>query len=238
MPGSPLGRARKSPLVLEVRRVVRAGVREEEGVLTCSALGLRQRGPGPRAVADGLCSDELFLRVAGRSWRLPPWFTSRSRQLPHGALAAAVACVSHFGSGMSLILAALGLTLAVGVVGGSLALVALATFGLVLCGSILVHELGHVLAYRILMGATAPAVLVVRGASCRVLRRRGPRGADLSVVLAGSAAPVAAAICSWPLLPLAPSAVFLGALVAVGHVVGLVLPFGDGAALREIAHGR
>lgn len=224
--------------MLDVRRVVRGGVKERDGVLICPALGLRHRGSDPEAVVDGLCSDELFLRLGGRSWRLPPWFTSRSRQLPSGTLPAAMACLRHFGSGMSLILATLGVALAVGVAFRLLALIAMASIGLVLAASILVHELGHVLAYRILMGAKAPAVLIVRGASCRVLRLSGPWRADVTVVLAGSAAPVVAAACAWPLFGLAPSAVLLGTLIALGHVVGLVLPFGDGAALREIAHGR
>lgn len=223
--------------MLEVRRVVRRGVKEEKGVLICPELGLRHRGSGPEAVANGLCSEELFLRAAGRSWHLPPWFTSRSRQLPRGIFPAALACMTHFGSGMGLIVAALAVLLATGAVWGLSALIALAILGLVLIGSILVHELGHVLAYRILMGAAAPAVLIVRGASCRVLRLCGPQRADVSVVLAGPVAPVAVAACAWPLFELAPPAVLLGALVALGHVVGLALPFGDGAALREIARG-
>lgn len=223
--------------MLEVRRVVRVGVEEEQGVLICTELGLRRRRSAPEAVADGLCSEELFLRAGGRSWHLPPWFTSRSRLLPRGVVPAALACVTHFGSGMGLILAALVVLLATGAVFGLSALIALATLGLVLVGSILVHELGHVLAYRILMGVAAPAVLIVRGASCRVLRLSGPWWADVSVVLAGPVAPVVVAACAWPLFELAPPAVLLGALVALGHVVGLALPFGDGAALREIARG-
>lgn len=65
--------------MLDVRRVVRGGVKERDGVLICPALGLCHRGSDPEAVVDGLCSDELFLRLGGRSWRLPPWFTKIGR---------------------------------------------------------------------------------------------------------------------------------------------------------------
>lgn len=224
--------------MLEVRRITRSGVGEADGFLECPALGLRIPESDPEAVALGLCSDELFVHVAGRRWRLPPWFTTRSRRLPSGVLAAAGMCLRFFAAGMGLIGAVLAAALLVGVCAGFLALIALSLTGLALIGSVLVHELGHVLAYRILVGRTAPAVLTVRGASCRVVRLSGRRSADLRVVLAGPFAPLVAASLGWPLFALAPAAVLMVTLIAAGHVAGLALPAGDGATLRAIIRGR
>ncbi len=224
--------------MLDVRRIARSGVIEADGFLECPALGLRIRASDPDAAGFGLCSDEVFLRVAGRSWRVPPWFTTRSRRLPAGVLPAAVMCLRHFATGMGLIGAVLATALVVGVCAGSLAAIALALAGFALIGSVLVHELGHVVAYRILIGRTAPAVLTVRGASCRVIRLAGRPSSDAWVVLAGPLAPLVVALSSWPLFALAPSAVLLVTLIAIGHVVGLVLPVGDGVTLRAIARGR
>ncbi|WP_295013659.1 hypothetical protein [uncultured Microbacterium sp.] len=222
----------------EIRRVVRAGVRETADVLECPELGLRVGRERPEAVENGLCSEVLMLRLGRRSWSLPPWFTTGARSLPHGIGRASLACLCHFGSGMALLLVVCGAVVAAGSGLGSLALVALGTIGLLLLSSILVHELGLVLLYRILMGREAPAVMIVRGATCRVLRLAGRPAADVGVVVAGSAAPLFVALLCWPFYPAAPSAVLLGTLVAIGHVVGLAAPFGDGATLREIARGR
>jgi len=147
-------------------------------------------------------------------------------------------CLRFFAAGMGLIGAVLAAALVIGACAGLLAVVALSLTGLALIGAVLVHELGHVLAYRILVGRAAPAVLTVRGASCRVVRLSGRSSADLGVVLAGPFAPLLAASLGWPLFALAPAAVLMVTLIAVGHVAGLALPAGDGLTLRAIIRGR
>ena len=206
-----------------------------DGRLECPELGLRVEASSPEAASSGLCSDELLVSVGTRSWRMPPWFTTGAKALPAGIVAAALASLGHFGAGMGLLLGALGGALVIGIATGYLGLAAVSIMGLVLLCSVLVHELGHVLAYRILIGRRAPAVLVVRGASCRLVRLAGARARDAAVVVAGSLAPVVAALPLWFLFAQAPALVILTTLVALGHVVGLVIPVGDGAALRELA---
>ena len=206
-----------------------------DGRLECPELGLRREASSPEAASFGLCSDELHVGVGTRSWRMPPWFTTGAKPLPAGVVAAALASVRHFGAGMGLILGGFCGALVIGIATGSLGLAALAIMGLVLLGSVLVHEVGHVLAYRILIGRRAPAVLVVRGASCRLVRLSGARASDAVVIAAGSLAPVLAALPLWSLFAHAPALVILATLVALGHVVGLLIPVGDGAALRELA---
>jgi hypothetical protein len=206
-----------------------------DGDLECPELGLRREASSPEAASFGLCSDELHVTLGARSWRIPPWFTTAAKTLPAGVCAAALASLRHFGAGMGLYLGVLGGALPVGIATGYLGLAAVAIMGLVLLGSVLVHELGHVLAYRLLFGRRAPAVLVVRGASCRLVRLSGPRTSDALVIAAGPLAPVVAAVPLWFLFPHAPALVILATLVAIGHVVGLLIPVGDGAALRELA---
>jgi hypothetical protein len=209
-----------------------------DGDFECPELGLRREASSPEAAAFGLCSDELLVSIGTRAWRVPPWFTTGAKPLPAGVFAAALASLGHFGAGMGLFLCALGGALVIGVATGYLGLAAVAIMGLVLLGSVLVHEVGHVVAYRLLMGRRAPAVMVVRGASCRLVRLTGTSARDAAVVVAGPIAPVVAALPLWVLFPVAPVPVLLVTLVALGHVVGLVLPAGDGAALRELAGRR
>lgn len=206
-----------------------------DGWLECPELGLRLEASAPEAASLGLCSDELLVCFGSRSWRMPPWFTTGAKVLPAGVVAAALASLRHFGAGMGLLLGVLGGALVIGIVTGYLGLAAVAIMGLVLLGSVLVHELGHVLAYRVLIGRRAPAVLVVRGASCRLVRLSGATTPDAVVIAAGSLAPVVAALPLWFLFAQAPVLVILATLVALGHVVGLLIPVGDGAALRELA---
>jgi hypothetical protein len=87
-------------------------------------------------------------------------------------------------------------------------------------------------------GAEAPAVVVVRGAACHVVRRADGSRADAAVVVAGGAAPVVTVLAALPLAAIAPGVVLLGALVALGHLAALALPVGDGASLRELVGRR
>ena len=231
-------RACESLLVREVRRVPRAGVIREADLLSCPEMGLRVPAASDDALDLGLCSDELWLRAGRWSCRLPPWTTSRAVPMPSGVLRAAAGALRHFSSGMGLVLVTGAGTLALGVLTGARALVALAVAVLLLLCSVLVHEIGHVLAYRLAIGRAAPAALVVRGLHCRVVRLRGGRRADASVVLAGSLAPVLAAAPVWLLAGWAPALPLSATLIALGHVAGLLLPVGDGASLREILRSR
>lgn len=223
---------------LSLRRVVSAGARVRAGVVEHPGLGCSVPVGSLDALELGLVSHRPELSVGARRFPLPPWLTAASIALPPGVGRAMLGTLRHQATGMAPLLGASVAALVVGVATASLGLGGVAGLALALLASVLVHELGHVVAYRVLFGATAPAFVVVRGAACHVVRRANDSRADVAVVVAGGAAPVVVVLAALPLAAAAPYPVLLGALVAVGHLAALALPFGDGASLRRIAAAR
>jgi hypothetical protein len=223
---------------LSLHRRLTEGVRLQVGVVEHPALGCSAAVGSLEALELGLVSQRLTLGVGGQRVGLPPWFTPSTIALPPGTVAAALATLRHQATGMAPLLAAAVGALSAGLVSASSGLIAPAALGLLLLGSVLIHELGHVVAYRALFGRSAPALVVVRGASCHVVRRADDSGADVAVVVAGGLAPALVAVAALPFAGVAPYPVLLGALVAVGHLAALALPFGDGASLRAISAAR
>ena len=223
---------------LSVHRVVTPGARLRAGVVEHAELGCAAPVDGFDALELGLVSERATLTLAARRVTLPPWLTSDARPLPEGAIAAALGTLRHQSRGLSGLIALAGATLLAGVATASLGLVGVAGLALLLLGSVLVHEAGHVVAYRLLFGRSAPAIVVVCGARCHVVRVADDSRADVAVVIAGGAAPVLVALATLPFAAVAPAPVLLGALVALGHLAALALPVGDGASLRQIAGRR
>ena len=223
---------------LSLRRVVSVGARVRAGVVEHPGLGCSVPVGSRDALELGLVSHRAELSVGARRVPLPPWLTAASIALPPGVGRAMLGTLRHQATGMAPLLGASVAALVVGVATASLGLGGVAGLALALLVSVLVHELGHVVAYRVLFGATAPAFVVVRGAACHVVRRADDSRADVAVVVAGGAAPVVVVLAALPLAAAAPYPVLLGALVAVGHLAALALPFGDGASLRTIAAAR
>jgi hypothetical protein len=223
---------------LSLRRHVTEGVHLRGGTVEHSGLGCSAPVGSLDALELGLVSQRAALALGERRLDLPPWFTSAAIPLPHGIGAATLATLRHQASGMAPLLLAAVATLLAGLASASSGLTALGALALLVLVSVLVHELGHVVVYRALFGRAAPALVVVRGASCHVVRRADGSRADGAVVVAGGAAPALVALASLPLVGVAPYPVLLGALIALGHLVALALPFGDGASLRSISAAR
>jgi len=223
---------------LSLRRRVTDGARLRSATVAHPGLGCSAPVGSLEALELGLVSQRAALSLGARRLDLPPWFPSAPIPLPHGIGAAALATLRHQASGMAPLLLAAVATLLVGLASASSGLAAPAALALLVLVSVLVHELGHVVAYRALFGRAAPALVVVRGASCHVVRRADGSRADGAVVIAGGAAPALVALASLPLVGVAPYPVLLGALIALGHVAALALPFGDGASLRSISAAR
>lgn len=97
-----------------------------------------------------------------------------------------------------------------------------------------VHELGHLVAYRALHRAGA-AAFDYTGLRARLQRERLPRGRDRLVTAAGPLAPAAVALCAAPLIATAPAEVVAGLLVGAGHALTLLLPSADRHAWRAAA---
>ncbi len=218
--------------VLDHRTRLTEGTVIDCGRILCEDLKL-DLDPG-RARWSGLLSTDVGLRFGRRAVWLPAWFTTAGRRIPHGVALGAIGALLHFAAGMSLFFVILVATASIGSFLGLPLLSAAAALVAIVLLSILVHEAGHVVAYRILMGAEAPAIAVVKGASCRVIRLRGRPNADALVALAGPIAPIMASAVFLPFWNLAPPLIGFAVLVGIGHVVSVALPFGDGATVREI----
>jgi len=223
---------------LSVRRALAPGALLRDGIAEHTVLGCAAPAASPEAAELGLVSVRLEVVVGARRVPVPPWVTPASVPLPRGVLRAVVATVGQVTSGMAPLLAAAAAALTTGAATGSPGVAGSGALALLVLASVLVHEVGHVAAYRILYGPTAPALFVVRGAACRLVRRADDGRSDVAVVVAGALAPAAVAVAALPLAAGAPVAVLLGGLVALGHVAALALPFGDGASLRAIIRAR
>lgn len=181
------------------------------------------------ALELGLISERIS--VLGSSASAPfLWpFAKRARWLPRSASRALIASVAHNAQGMVLaITTSMGICtwafvesnvgLGTVAVGSSLGLL-----------SILVHEAGHAVAFRLLSQPGTPAILVNSGLRCHLVRRPLTRKRELAVVLAGPLAPLLtspALLASWSL---APPLVIGWLILAAGHAVSVVVPVGDGA---------
>jgi hypothetical protein len=205
-----------------------------DGRIYLDGLSLSAAAASAEAVVFGLASDSIVVGIGSWRFRLPPWFTRRGRLLPPGSGYAAMVALGQTAAGMSLGLFPAMLGLGTGLAVGLAALTSLSGGALIMMVSVLVHEVGHVVAYRLLMGREAPAVLVTRGPSSYLVRRRGEWGKDFAVVVSGAVAPSLVGLASLPLLWHFPFLAVIAAATAAGHVIALGFPVGDGASLREL----
>jgi hypothetical protein len=96
------------------------------------------------------------------------------------------------------------------------------------------HELGHLLAYRLV---TPSGAAVLECDSLHAAFHREPLGrrADRAVTLAGPLAPLLLVIALAPLCGVLPAEAVAAALVAVAHLASLALPSADRRAWRQAA---
>lgn len=163
-----------------------------------------------------------------------PWWRCRSRAtaLRLGVVAGGLGSLVHNTRGMALPLGACMVTAALSAATGAIGIAGIAVAALILAASILVHELGHVVAFR-LVSPGAPAVTVSAGIRCHLVRRGLSGWREIAIVVCGPFAP--AMLCPI-LLPCADALPFLfwgWAAVSAGHAVMLLFPVGDGENLRR-----
>ncbi|WP_194948753.1 hypothetical protein [Actinomyces trachealis] len=207
-----------------------------EGRWTCEWLGLSgdpqyDRSFRGLALRTGMASQVPH----GPAARLAALAVSptRARTLPQSVAAAVAASIGHNLRGtlsywtVTVCATMYGaaardpLTLGIGLIGALFLL------------SVLLHEAGHVLVFRLLAPAGAQAHIVSHGLHCYMVRLALPRRKDLAVALAGPfgplllGGPVLLALLRWPPTQL------LWAAAALGHIATLLLPVGDGLALRR-----
>lgn len=191
-------------------------------------LGVRiPLGQYALAYQYGLISEHRYLMVG--QLRLPialPQY--RSRRLPEGVARGALHSIGHNIAGMKMGAASeIGL-IALALVTKSGAFVALACVLAMFLVSVVVHEAGHVVAYR-LFSTAGPGYLVRSGVRCYLIRPVLPRIADRWVIAAGPIAPLAVAILCIPVMLYAPIPYLAWLAIALGHALTLALPAGDGA---------
>jgi hypothetical protein len=97
--------------------------------------------------------------------------------------------------------------------------------------SIVLHELGHVLAFRMLAPAGTPVRIWWSGVDAGLVRRPLSRVREVTVTLAGPLSPAATVLLVWPFLPVAELIAF--GITAFGHSLSVFLPGGDRDALRN-----
>lgn len=98
--------------------------------------------------------------------------------------------------------------------------------------STVVHEVGHLVALRMVAGGTSPALLLVTPVSARLIWRSTGPTTDIIVIIAGPLAPLLVAIAFVRPLIDAPIAGIGTVIVVLSHALTLTLRSGDGAELR------
>ncbi len=213
-------------------------------------LGIDLPAPPPTIDAGSTADDiELATVVLGLGMASARWDTatplgvvrceltiavkpSRALVLATGRVAAGAAVAREFFRVLAGPWAVVGLLWVTGLVLAlpPLAVVA-ACLGVVLA-LVLVHELGHVLVYRHVR-PHAVGIFVMSRHSPRLVRPPLPRWTDVAVTAAGPAGAVLAAACvAVAAGPGQPVVMGVTLVAALGHLLGLVLPVGDGVALR------
>lgn len=109
---------------------------------------------------------------------------------------------------------------------------ALAGCAAIVLASFVVHELGHVVALRV-VARRSPAVFVMSRSEPHLVRLALPVSRDVAVTLAGPLAPMVVQLVAtgWFLQGRWAEAV-VASIVSISHVVSLAVPVGDGAELR------
>ncbi|MDQ4502772.1 hypothetical protein [Sinomonas sp. ASV322] len=156
---------------------------------------------------------------------------SRATVLPSGWRSSVAVALSHYARAMFRVFVLLGLVLVAGLGTGLTSLAGLALAGFFLACSILVHELGHVAAYRLLGGSMAPGIAVAKGMRCHLVRRGLPPWRDLLVAAAGPLAPGFLVPFLVPFLWVAPLTCGAWLAIALGHALCALWPVGDGVTI-------
>jgi hypothetical protein len=157
-------------------------------------------------------------------------------ELPPGVARALLHALVAFARASGAALAVVAL-LAVAATAVGLVVVAhgIAVLLLVLLANV-VHELGHVIAYRLAAPARR-AQLECDGFRAALHRDRLARRADRAVTAAGPLAPLLLVPALLPFASTSPAEAVAAGVIAAAHALGLVLPTADRRAWREAVAG-
>ena len=194
------------------------------------------------ATADLALARELGLvtvtwGMAGRERRarLLRLVVTRSVDLPAGILPAVVTSLSVHARGSIPAATMAGLAAAVGLLTGFLGVTASGIALAALAASVIVHETGHVVVYRLVAPAEAWGTIVRGAAAGHLVRMPLGARADVLVACGGAGAVVAGTLLFLPLAPASPLVPVLWGAIAGGHALSLLVPVGDGATIRTLS---
>jgi hypothetical protein len=220
-------------IAFRTRRTAAPGVERRGHELLFRPWGLRLPAGSRAAAVHGFESTTLTVRIGGRPER-PVWPVSRSRVVPVRVGAAVGSAVVHYGSAAAPALLAGALGGVGGIATGSLVVQGLAAALLLFALSVVVHEVAHVTAFRVAFGPDVAAIMVARGPHLSLVRPRGRPARDAVVIVAGPLLTLPLALAAWAFAALGLFVPVLATCIAVGHVISLLLPAGDGAALGAL----
>jgi hypothetical protein len=214
--------------------ILTEGVQENGGMFVFEALGCAISAEEDDYVsillATGFASEPTRFSVAWIDYLLHS--RSRASLLRTSMVQAILHSIRHNALGMARWWVVIVLCGSVGALAGLPSLAAIAVAAALFLVSILVHEAGHVAAYRHVAGARAAAVVVSAGARCFLIRPVLSGRAERWVVISGPVAPLLVAIALIPLSPLAAPLFWSWLAIALGHALLLAFPVGDGVNLR------
>lgn len=201
---------------------------------TCIGLGLQIPCGEPgwrRLMLDlGLASEVSRFGSGWLSLLLLP--RSRALVLDNSAFVASAQSLGHNLFGMARWFAASALLCIAGVYLELPSIVALGVFFAMFLCSLLVHELGHVVAFRAVAPRGAHGILVSDGLKCHLVRRVCSRRVERLVVLSGPVAPAVITVVLVGFTPETPWMLGMWLVLCMGHLLTLALPVGDGANFR------
>ena len=212
--------------------VLTPGVTVADDTISCDGLALSiplSTDDVRRVVLEsGMASD------GPRGWIFAGAFRVRYRCAPlrKGLTSAVVHCVSHYAASLLPVAAAIAGLMLIGIAADLPSLIAISLLVVMLMISVVVHEVGHVVVFRLVAGAETTAHMVVRGISFSLVRRPLERNREILVVIAGPLAPLALAVLAVPLSSVGPLLWWAWLVFGGGHALTLLFPQGDGANLR------
>ncbi|PPH21730.1 hypothetical protein C5D47_09320 [Rathayibacter toxicus] len=157
----------------------------------CCAVSVRELDYEQKMLDYGMASEPPRRGLFGALWP-----RSRAVLMPHSIPAAVVRSLLHNSMGMLLWWCASLALILVGLVSTVPSFIALGVALILFFSAVLIHEVGHVVAFRLRAGPWTTGVLVSRGVRCYMVRPAINRAHECLVILAGPCAPLSRITCS------------------------------------------
>lgn len=198
---------------------------------------------GPHSTPDECAAAKAVLRIGMASSKPARRGTGRlavdlvsAYPLPNGLLGAIVVLCVQMVRAHPLVAALVTAVPMVASLGGYVLVAWAGVCALIVAASFVVHETGHVIAFRALAGTTAPITLRITPVSAGLVwRSTGSPARDRAIILAGPVAPLIAAVLVVAATQGNLVVFFASLITAASHLISLGLREGDGRELRALS---